>query len=103
MRVSPRVLIALSTAMLVASPVTGQRPDSQISPRSLDLLRQGEAHLTAGRLIEADDALEAALVVDPRNRAAFNALAKVILEEDLWDREFVRTRTEGFGRRIVPI
>lgn len=28
--------------------------------------------------------------------ALFNALAKVILEEDLWDRAFVRTRTEGF-------
>ena len=28
--------------------------------------------------------------------ALFNALAKVILEEDLWDKAFVHTRTEGF-------
>jgi formate dehydrogenase alpha subunit len=28
--------------------------------------------------------------------ALFNAMAKVILEEDLWNKEFVRTRTEGF-------
>jgi formate dehydrogenase alpha subunit len=35
--------------------------------------------------------------------ALFNALAKVILEEDLWDREFVRTRTEGFEEWLAVV
>ena len=84
MRVLPRILIAGSALALLAGPSTGQRPDNQLSQRSVELLRQGEAHLAAGRLIEADDSLEAALVVDPRNRAAFIALAKVAQKQKLF-------------------
>ena len=46
-------------------------------PRSVELLKQGEAHLAAGRFVEADEAFETALAVDPRNRAAYIALARV--------------------------
>ena len=35
--------------------------------------------------------------------ALFNALAKVILEEDLWDREFVQTRTEDFDEWLSVV
>ena len=84
MRLSHRVLLAGCAAALLASPVVSQRPDNQIDQRSLELLRQGEAHLAAGRLIEADDALETALAVDPRNRTAFNALAKVATKQKLY-------------------
>ncbi len=35
--------------------------------------------------------------------ALFNALAKVILEEDLWDRAFVETRTEDFDAWLAVI
>ncbi len=84
MRVSPRFLIAGCAATLLAAPVGGQRPDNQINPVSVDLLRQGEAHLAAGRFKEADDALETALVADPRNRAAFIALAKVAQRQKLY-------------------
>ena len=84
MRLLPRVMIAGVAAGLLASPVIGQRPDSQINPTSLALLEQGQTHLAAGRFKEADDALETALVVDPRNRDAFIALAKVAQKQKLF-------------------
>ncbi len=84
MRLLPPFVIAGVAAVLVASPVVGQRPDNQLAPRSIELLREGEAHIAAGRFKEADDALEAALVVDPRNRAAFVALARVAQRQKLF-------------------
>ena len=84
MRVSPRYLIAGSALALLAAPVGSQRPDNQLNPVSVRLLRQGEAHLAAGRFKEADDALETALVADPRNRAAFVVLAKVAQRQKLY-------------------
>src|SRR5688500_18147804 len=74
MRLLPRLTIAGVAAILIASPVTGQRPDNQINPTSIALLEQGQTHLAAGRFKQADDALETALAVDPRNRDAFIAL-----------------------------
>lgn len=35
--------------------------------------------------------------------ALFNALAKVILEEDLWDRSFVESRTEAFDEWLAVV
>lgn len=84
MRLFPRIAILASAAALLASPVVGQRPDNQIHPTSIALLEQGEAHLAAGRFIEADNALETALAVDPRNRGAFVALAEVALKQKLF-------------------
>ncbi len=84
MRMLLRVTMVGFAATLVASPVVGQRADNQINPRSVELLRQGEAHLAAGRLIEADDALETALAVDPRNRPAFVVLARVAQKQKLY-------------------
>lgn len=84
MRLSPLVLAFGLAASSLAVPVVGQRPDDQIAARSVELLKQGEAALAAGRLIEADDALEAALAVDPRNRAAFVAMARVATRQKLY-------------------
>ncbi len=84
MRVLPPFVIAGVAAALLATPVVGQRPDDQIAPRSIDLLREGEAHLAAGRFVAADQALEASLAVDPRNRSAYVALARVALKEKLF-------------------
>ncbi|WP_310468792.1 hypothetical protein [Sphingomonas sp.] len=84
MRVLPRIALAGLAAFLIAGPVVGQRPDDQINPASQSLLRQGLAHYSAGRFTEADDALESALAVDPRNRAAFVALARVAQKQKLF-------------------
>ena len=84
MRLMPTVLIAGVAVALSASSAIGQRPDDQILPRSIELLKQGEADLAAGRFVDADEALETALAVDPRNRAAYNALAKVAQREKLY-------------------
>ena len=84
MRLSPLVLAFGLAASSLAVPVVGQKPDDQIAPKSLAFQKQGEAALAAGRLMEADDAFETALAVDPRNRAAFVAMAKVSMKQKLY-------------------
>lgn len=76
-----RFLALASAAVLgvltISSGSVGQKPDSQINPTSLTFEKRGEAALAAGNLPAANDALEAAVVADPKNRAAFVSLAKV--------------------------
>ena len=84
MRLSPIVLAFGLAASSLAVPVAGQKPDDQIASKSIELLKKGEAALAAGKLVEADDALETALVVDPRNRAAFVGMAKVAARQKLY-------------------
>jgi len=84
MRLTPLVLCLGLAASALSVPVIGQRPDDQIAPQSVELLKQGEALLSQGKLIEADDALETALAIDPKNRAAFTAMAKVAIKQKLY-------------------
>lgn len=84
MRLTPLVLCLGLAASTVPMAVLGQRPDDQIAPKSAELLKQGETLLAQGKLMEADDALETALVVDPKNRAAFNVMARVAIKEKLY-------------------
>jgi Tfp pilus assembly protein PilF len=65
------------TLLSVSTSLSGQRPDDQIDPRSMQLLQQGKAARAAGNLDAATDVLETALVVDPRNRQAFITLAEI--------------------------
>lgn len=92
MRLFPQLTIACIAAALVSSPVVGQRADNDIAPQSIELLRVGQGHLKAGRFMEADDALETALAVDPRNRAAFVALGQVALKQKLFGQSIRFTR-----------
>lgn len=83
MRFSPvAIALALSLAVVSSSGI-GQKRDDQINPRSMALLQQGEAARAAGNLTTANDLLETALAVDPRNRAAFVALAHVAQAQQL--------------------
>ena len=84
MRTVSKLLMAGVAAAMVAAPVSGQRADDQIEPRSVELLRQGETLLASGKFVEADDALETALVVDPRNRAAYVVMAEVAQKQKLY-------------------
>ncbi|MES2056121.1 MAG: hypothetical protein V4564_09300 [Pseudomonadota bacterium] len=77
MRYSSVAAAAALTLLTVSTALHGQRPDDQIDPRSMALLAQGKAAQAAGNLDGATDALETALVVDPRNRAAFITLGDV--------------------------
>jgi tetratricopeptide (TPR) repeat protein len=83
MRFGP-VAVALSLMLATASSIgLGQRPDNQIDPRSMTLLRDGQTALAAGRLEEAENALETALAVDPRNRGAYIAIGQVARQQGL--------------------
>ena len=78
-------VLAVSFAVLTMSaPVAAQRPDDQIAPKSVELQRQGQTLLGAGKLEQAEDALEASLAVDPRNRWAFVELARVAEKQHLF-------------------
>lgn len=72
--------ISAAVALVVLTVSTGlqaQRPDDQIDPKSLALLQQGRAAQAAGNIDGANDLLESALAVDPRNREAFVVLAEI--------------------------
>ena len=84
MRLSPIVLLCGLAASSMAVPVSGQRADDQVNPHSVALLKKGEALADAGKFVEADDALEAALVLDPKNRAVFVAMANVAMKQKLY-------------------
>lgn len=84
MRVLPIALALGMVAATFASSGGTQVPDAQINPLSVQWLKAGEAALASGDLKAADDALETALVVDPRNRPAFIALAKVAHRQKLY-------------------
>ena len=83
MRFSPiGAALALALATLSSSS-EGQKPDAQIDPRSTALLRAGEAALRAGNPSDAEDMLETALAIDPRNRAAYVTLGHVAQAQNL--------------------
>lgn len=77
MRLTPIVLTLAIAAATMASAGQSQRPDDQIDPRSSNLVQQAQTQSAAGRYEEANDLLETALAVDPRNRAAYIALGHV--------------------------
>ena len=84
MRSTARFLIIGMTGVLLAAPVFGQRGDDQILPRSVQLMHQGQSLMSAGKLDDAEDALEASLAADPRNRWAFTEIARVAEKQHLF-------------------
>lgn len=85
------LVLGLAAASLSASGLA-RKADDQIAPQSLTFLQQGESLLAAGKLVEADEALETSLAVDPRNRAAFVAMARVAMKEKLYGQAIRHTR-----------
>lgn len=83
MRFTPAALALAALLATVSSVGVGQRPDAQIDPLSLQWMKQGEMAMNAGQYSDANDALESALAVDPRNRGAFIALAQVARKQGL--------------------
>ena len=83
MRFSPVAMALSLTLLAVSSGVNGQKADDQINPKSLALLAEGQTALKGGNLPAANDALETALAIDPRNRGAFVALGRVAQAQQL--------------------
>jgi len=72
------VSVAGALVLVCASAsLSGQRPDNQVDPRSMALLQQGRAAQAAGDTSGATGLIESAVVIDPRNRAAYIALADI--------------------------
>ena len=84
MRLVASFLAVSFAALAFSAPVAGQRPDDQIAPKSVELQKQGEGLLAAAKFDQSEDALEAALAVDPRNRWAFVDLARVAEKQRLY-------------------
>ena len=98
MRPFARGLLIGFAAIALAAPVSGQRPDDQISPKSVELQHQGQALMKAGKLDQAEDALETALAVDPRNRWAFIDLARLAEKQQLFGKAIRMTPTRSPSR-----
>ena len=84
MRSLPRLLLMGFAGLALASPVASQRADNEIAPKSLELQRQAKKQIAAGKLETAEDLLETALAVDPRNRGAFVDIARVAEKQHLF-------------------
>jgi len=78
------VSAAAALALLsVSTSLYGQRADDQIDARSVALLERGKAAKATGNLDGANDLIESALAVDPRNRQAYVALAEIARTQGL--------------------
>ena len=84
MRLLPRLLFIGFAGLVLAAPVASQRADDQIAPKSIELQRQAKELVVAGKLEAAEDVLETALAVDPRNRGAFVDIARVAEKQHLF-------------------
>lgn len=79
-----RLLLISSAGLALAAPALSQRADDQITPKSVQLQREARQLLAAGKLDQAEDLLETALAVDPRNRGAFVDIARVAEKQHLF-------------------
>ena len=91
MNAFPRLLLAGFAVVALGAPVTAQRADDQIQPKSIQLMHQAEALISAGKLEDAENLLETALAVDPRNRWAFIDIAKVAEKQRLFGKAVLMT------------
>ena len=80
----PRLLLVGFAALAVAAPVASQRADDQILSKSVELDHQARQLMSAGKFEQAEDMLETALAVDPRNRGAFVDIARVAEKQHLF-------------------
>jgi Tfp pilus assembly protein PilF len=79
-----RFLLVGVAGFALAAPAVSQRADDQILPKSIELQHQAREAVTAGKLELAENLLETALAVDPRNRSAFVDIARVAEKQHLF-------------------
>lgn len=83
MRFSPAAIALSLTFVMISSASIGGRADDDIDAQSLALLQSGIASFQAGKTEDAISWYETALAVDPRNRAAYIAMAKAVKSQGL--------------------
>ncbi len=91
MRSLPGLLLIGFAGLALAAPVSSQRPDDQITPRSVEMQHKARELMAAGKLEQAEDLLETALAVDPRNRAAFIDIGRVAEKQHLFGKAILMT------------
>ena len=83
MRFYPAAIALSLTLAMISSAGISSRADDDIDPRSVALLQSGNEALKSGDLGEAIGWYETALAVDPRNRAAYIAMAGAVQKQGL--------------------
>lgn len=83
MRFSPAAVALSLTFAMISSASLGGRGDDGIDPRSVALVQSGNVAARAGDVEAAIGWYETALAVDPRNRAAYVAMAGAVKTQGL--------------------
>ena len=83
MRFSPAAIALSFTLAVMSSASIGGRADDDIDARSMALMQTGNQESDAGRFDNAISWYESALAVDPRNRAAYIAMARAVKAQGL--------------------
>lgn len=83
MRYSPTALALALAFATVSSAVSGQLPDKEIDPLSVELVTLGKVAEANNNQSAAIDHFETALAVDPRNIQAYMGLARVAEKQGL--------------------
>lgn len=91
MRSLPGLLLIGFAGFALAAPVASQRPDDQILPKSVEMQHQARELIAAGKLEQAEDLLETALAVDPRNRGAYIDIGRVAEKQHLFGKAILMT------------
>ena len=96
MQCLPRLLLIGVAGFALAAPAASQHADDQILPKSVELQRQAHELVAAGKFEQAEDALETALAVDPRNRGAYVDIARVAEKQHLFGKA-IRMTTKALA------
>ncbi|OYU01338.1 MAG: hypothetical protein CFE36_10845 [Sphingomonadaceae bacterium PASS1] len=83
MRFSPAAIALSLTLAVMSSASIGGRADDDIDAQSIALMQTGDQESDAGRFDNAISWYESALAVDPRNRAAYIAMARAVKAQGL--------------------
>lgn len=83
MRFSPAAIALSFTLAIMSSASISGRADKDIDTLSIALVKTGDEEASAGRVDSAIGWYESALAVDPRNRAAYVAMARAVKTQGL--------------------
>lgn len=82
-RFSPAAIAMSACLAIMSSASISKRADYEILPLSTELVTQGDAAAKAGSKEDAAGLYETALAVDPRNKQAYIALARLVSGQGL--------------------